>query len=136
MQKKGFRPLLIACTLLWTAGVLYGSLAPGDDLPTGWWAAIPYFDKIVHFIFYAGEASLLLLWFEPRGWRKGWVVGAVIAASAGIEWIQGEYINRANEPIDLIANTLGAFSGLGIAPLLRRWIVTPLFGADSRETSR
>lgn len=31
---------------LWTVGVLYGSLAPGDDLPSaGWFDWIPYFDK-------------------------------------------------------------------------------------------
>ncbi len=37
---------------LWTVGVLYGSLAPGDDMPSaGWFDWIPYFDKVVHWGF-------------------------------------------------------------------------------------
>ena len=38
---------------LWSVGVLYGSLAPGNDLPSaGWFDWIPYFDKVVDWSFY------------------------------------------------------------------------------------
>ena len=53
MHKPHYKFVLTLLLVLWTAGVLYGSLAPGDDLPpAGWLAMIPYFDKVVHFGFY------------------------------------------------------------------------------------
>ena len=49
MHKPRYKFVLTLLLVLWTAGVLYGSLAPGDDLPpAGWLAMIPYFDKVVH----------------------------------------------------------------------------------------
>ena len=64
---------------LWTVGVLYGSLAPGDDLPSaGWFDWIPYFDKVVHWGFYFGETLLLLLRFNQgmilRQYKAIWVM--------------------------------------------------------------
>ena len=106
--------------LLWTAGVLYGSLAPGDDLPTGWFAWIPHFDKAVHFGFYAGEMILLLLLFNPPTWRRGGVLLLVIAASALIEYLQGAYFGRSKDGWDLLANAVGALCGLLAAPWLAR----------------
>ena len=43
MHKPRYKFVLTLLLVLWTAGVLYGSLAPGDDLPpAGWLAMIPY----------------------------------------------------------------------------------------------
>lgn len=132
MRNNGYKFALTFLWLGWTALVLYGSLAPGDELPTGWFADIPHFDKLVHFGFYAGEVSLLLLLFRPRGWNKLWVLLPVIGGSALIEYLQGAYFGRSNDPWDLAANTVGALTGLGLAPLLRRWVFGPLFGLDRR----
>lgn len=130
MSNKSYKRLLIFCTVLWTAVVLYGSLAPGDDLPpTGWLAWIPHFDKVVHFIFYAGQTTLLLLLFEPRGWRKLLVIIPVIGFSALIEYLQGRYFDRSNDSWDLLANTLGACSALMLAPLLKRTLLSRIFPA-------
>ena len=61
MHKPRYKFVLILLLVLWTAGVLYGSLAPGDDLPpAGWLAMIPYFYKVVHVGFYFGETLLVL----------------------------------------------------------------------------
>mgnify|MGYP003202982732 CR=1 FL=1 len=77
---------------LWTVGVLYGSLAPGDDMPSaGWFDWIPYFDKVVHWGFYFGETLLLLLRFNPQGWHRGAVVIGVILCSGGIELVQSRF---------------------------------------------
>ncbi len=122
MRNNRYKVGLTFLWLLWTAGVLYGSLAPGDDLPSGWFAWIPHFDKGVHFGFYAGEMALLLLLFNPPTWRRGGVLLLVIAASALIEYLQGAYFGRSNDRWDLLANAVGALCGLLIAPLLQRWI--------------
>lgn len=50
---------------------------------------IPYFDKVVHFGFYFGETLLVLLLFEPRGWRRWTAVAAVILCSGAVELVQG-----------------------------------------------
>ena len=90
MHKPRYKFVLTLLLVLWTAGVLYGSLAPGDDLPpAGWLAMIPYFDKVVHFGFYFGETLLVLLLFEPRGWRRWTAVAAVILCSGAVELVQG-----------------------------------------------
>ena len=122
MRNNRYKFLLTFLWLLWTAGVLYGSLAPGDDLPSGWFAWIPHFDKLVHFGFYAGEMALLLLLFDPPTWRRGGILLLVIAASALIEYLQGAYFDRSNDGWDLLANSIGALTGLLAAPLLQRCI--------------
>ena len=90
----------------------------GDDLPSGWFAWIPHFDKGVHFGFYAGEMALLLLLFNPPTWRRGGVLLLVIAASALIEYLQGAYFAARMTGGDMLANAVGALCGLLIAPLL------------------
>lgn len=109
---------------LWSVGVLYGSLAPGNDLPSaGWFDWIPYFDKVVHWSFYFGETLLLLLRFNPRGWRRAAVVCAVILCSGGIEFIQGALGYRSKDLFDFIANSCGALCGLIAAPGISRWMI-------------
>lgn len=132
MRNSRYPVALTFLWLFWTALVLYGSLAPGDDLPTGWWTKIPYFDKGVHFCFYAGEASLSWLLFRPQGWKRWGVLLVVIAASAGIEYLQGAYFNRSRDWGDLLANVAGTLAAIVLAPVLHRWIFEPLFGPDPR----
>lgn len=112
---KGIFPkqLLIALILLWTALILYGSLAPGAALPgVQWWSAIPYFDKAVHFIFYLVQTLLLLFLFDAKTWRaKLQVIAAVIIFSAVIELLQKLFFSRSGDLADLAANTAGALAG-------------------------
>ena len=123
MHKPHYKFVLTLLLVLWTAGVLYGSLAPGDDLPpAGWLAMIPYFDKVVHFGFYFGETLLVLLLFEPRGWRR-WTAGAaVILCSGAVELVQGALGYRSKDFWDFVANSSGALFAVAVAPLLQRFV--------------
>ena len=123
MHKPHYKFVLTLLLVLWTAGVLYGSLAPGDDLPPAWWLAmIPYFDKVVHFGFYFGETLLVLLLFEPRGWRRWTAVAAVILCSGAVELVQGALGYRSKDFWDFVANSSGALVAVAVAPLLQRFV--------------
>lgn len=127
MHKPRYKFVLTLLLVLWTAGVLYGSLAPGDDLPpAGWLAMIPYFDKVVHFGFYFGETLLVLLLFEPRGWRRWTAVVAVILCSGAVELVQGALGYRSKDFWDFVANSSGALVAVAAAPLLQRFVKRPL----------
>ena len=123
MHKPRYKFVLTLLLVLWTAGVLYGSLAPGDDLPpAGWLAMIPYFDKVVHFGFYFGETLLVLLLFEPRGWRRWTAVAAVLLGSGAVELVQGALGYRSKDFWDFVANSSGALVAVAVAPLLQRFV--------------
>lgn len=123
MRKATYRNLLILAVILWTALVLYGSLASGDSLPSsGWLKGIPNLDKLVHFVFYAGETTLLVLLFDLWGWRKLFVWLPVVAGSALIEYLQGAYFGRSCDAWDLMANILGASFALWLSAYIRRLI--------------
>lgn len=123
MHKPHYKFVLTLLLVLWTAGVLYGSLAPGDDLPpAGWLAMIPYFDKVVHFGFYFGKTLLVLLLFEPRGWRRWTAVAAVILCSGAVELVQGALGYRSKDFWDFVANSSGALVAVAVAPLLQRFV--------------
>ena len=123
MHKPHYKFVLTLLLVLWTAGVLYGSLAPGDDLPpAGWLAMIPYFDKVVHFGFYFGETLLVLLLFEPRGWRRWTAVAAVILCSGAVELVQRALGYRSKDFWDFVANSSGALVAVAVAPLLQRFV--------------
>lgn len=127
MHKLRYKFVLTLLLVLWTAGVLYGSLAPGEDLPpAGWLAMIPYFDKVVHFGFYFGETLLVLLLFEPRGWRRWSAVAAVILCSGAVELVQGALGYRSKDFWDFVANSSGALVAVAAAPLLQRFVKWPL----------
>ena len=108
MHKPRYKFVLTLLLVLWTAGVLYGSLAPGDDLPpAGWLAMIPYF---------------VLLLFEPRGWRRWTAVAAVILCSGAVELVQGALGYRSKDFWDFVANSSGALVAVAAAPLLQRFV--------------
>lgn len=123
MHKPRYKFVLTLLLVLWTAGVLYGSLAPGDDLPpAGWLAMIPYFDKVVHFGFYFGETLLVLLLFEPAAGRRWTAVAAVILCSGAVELVQGALGYRSKDFWDFVANSSGALVAVAVAPLLQRFV--------------
>ncbi len=123
MHKPHYKFVLTLLLVLWTAGVLYGSLAPGDDLPpAGWLAMIPSFDQVVHVGYYFGETLLVLLLFEPRGWRRWTAVAAVILCSGAVELVQGALGYRSKDFWDFVANSSGALVAVAVAPLLQRFV--------------
>lgn len=95
------------------------------DLPPGSFN-IPYADKIIHFIFYLGFGFLGALCFRER--TKGSLgIGKtikIVLVSAIVYGIIIEILqytitsDRMAEFGDVLANTLGAFAGIGLI----RWV--------------
>jgi VanZ family protein len=91
---------------LWIVGMLLGcyfSLRPGTDkIPT-----IPHLDKLIHATSYALLAVLAVCLFKPG--RHRWLALFWLVMFGGlIEIAQGLWaINRAADPWDLLANSLG-----------------------------
>lgn len=124
----------MALLCLWTGFILYGSLAPGEDLPPmGWLAWIPQFDKVVHFGFYFGQVLLLTLWLHPRRENRIWVALLAIIFSGAIELVQGEYFERESDLKDLLANSFGALSAVPVARWIDRWVTRKYLGTE-KET--
>lgn len=121
MNTKRRKTIFAVLLILWTAFVLYGSLAPGDELPVrNWWADIPYFDKIAHFGFYFVEMVILLFLFDLRGLRQLWALAAILLFSGTIEILQPIYFGRSGDLYDLITNLLGAMFGIVAVRLIRK----------------
>lgn len=95
------------------------------DLDTGS-LNVPYADKIVHFTFYmvfgvAGSLSLRERTMGNLGLRKTLLIVLVFAILYGILMEVLQYtltMDRMAELGDVLANTLGAFAGIGLI----RWI--------------
>lgn len=113
MENKYIRQISAALLVMWTACIIYGSLAPADELPAlRWWDRIPHLDKVVHFLFYFVETFLLLFFFNPRLWQSRWlIIVSVIAFSAFMELLQQSYFSRTGDLADLAVNTVGALGG-------------------------
>lgn len=87
---------------------------------------IPYADKITHFVFYFVFSVLGCLFVRERTkgvWALGKTMGVVVvlAISYGIVIEVLQYTlteDRMAEFADVLANTLGAFSGIGLV----RWL--------------
>lgn len=130
ITEKTIRRLLAAALCVWTALVLYGSLSPGNDLPSGLWAWIPGFDKIAHFLFYLGEISLLLLVFRPRRIFAGLIVLGVILCSGIIELVQGAYLGRSCDIWDFATNSLGAVCGIFTAHIIDKYLINNILSSN------
>ncbi len=121
MNAKYQKPIFVFLFVVWTIFILYGSLAPSDELPVkNWWADIPYFDKIVHFGFYFVEMVIISFLFNLRRLKLLWGIIAILLFSGAIECFQPLYFNRSGNLYDLIANMLGALCGLIAVKLIRK----------------
>lgn len=136
MTVKSYKVTVRIALILWTLLVLYGSLAPGSDLPMkSWWGSIPHFDKLVHFGFYFVETLLLILGFYySRMSVKVLMVLAVVIFSGFIEVLQGAFFGRSRDVSDLVANTLGVLCAPGAAVFVHR-MVCRLPGLSDRDRS-
>ena len=92
--------------VLWIVGMLLGcylSLRPGSEkIPI-----IPHLDKLIHATSYALLAVLAVCLFKPG--RNRWLALLWLVLLGGlIEIAQGLWaVNRAADPWDLLANSLG-----------------------------
>jgi len=87
------------------------SLIPLPELPL-----LPGTDK-AHHLFAYGVLVFPVALHRPRGWL--YIAVGFIAWSGVIELVQ-PYVNRYAEWLDLLANSVGVFSGVLLASVVRR----------------
>ena len=101
-----------AFAIVWSSLITILFFLPGSALPKENWLGDIYFDKWVHFGFFA---VLLFSWaaaFEVRS-KWMWLLLAAIVYGAAVEFIQRDWVpNRDFDLYDLLADTLGAIAGL------------------------
>jgi len=97
--------------ILWTLGILAGCSIPGKDLPT---IRIASFDKVAHFVVFAGFGWLWMRALRESGRRQVWyVLGAGFAYAVLTEIYQGLLpFERTPDPMDALANSIGLLAGV------------------------
>ena len=107
----------------WAGCIIYLSLLPGGAGMLTWFG-IPHFDKVLHLggygllTFLASLASYKETGVSKK--RDWWIAGICSLMGIGLE--VGQYVmhaGRSFEGLDMVANVLGVFAGLLIAPW--RW---------------
>jgi VanZ family protein len=79
-------------------------------------AAAHLWDKSLHFTAYFGLAAMATMVLE-RGRRLAWALLGIVALGGVLEILQA-LTGRDAEWSDMLANSLGALSGLGVAAAL------------------
>ncbi len=110
--------------LLWALLILVLCLLPGDRLPEWGWFDLLDLDKLVHALLFFGQTVLLASAFLGMGRPQqalGWAVGLAVAFGLGTELLQGlEALGRRTDPVDMLANSIGALAGAWFIALRRR----------------
>lgn len=98
--------------LLWPAlaVVMYGQLEPAEELPDLGW------DKLLHFTAYFGLALLATLAWGRR--VQVFMICILVVVLGGVMELLQLLVGRDAEWGDLVANTLGAGLGTGLAALM------------------
>lgn len=119
-----------ACIGLALASVSFAvgvsALAYGGKLPT-WIPAAPGFDKLGHFVIFAGVAFFAdgALGYRALLRRAPWLrLGPVLVwvPVAIDEWAQRFSTRRTPELLDLLADTLGVVIGAWVSFAIHRWL--------------
>ncbi|MDR0385588.1 MAG: VanZ family protein [Prevotellaceae bacterium] len=103
--------------ILWIIVIVVACLTPGDKIPEVlFFAKIPHFDKIAHFMMYFIFTLFLMSGFSRQYGRastKAYVSSLIYAFILGmiIEFIQ-EKVERSFDIYDMIANTSGIIVSL------------------------
>jgi VanZ family protein len=107
------RPRLwLALWGLLVAGVIVGSLLPGDELPAPPFAG---FDKLEHAFGYGVLSAYGVMLFARRRTQAWAAVGLVVLGMA-IEIAQARWTSsRSGDPTDVLADLVGVLAGLSIA---------------------
>ena len=107
--------------LVWAAVILVLTSIPNPSTPID---AVGGIDKVVHLLLYAvlGALATRAAWSPAHGWRSAAIVlGVVLVFAALDEWHQGFIPGRSSDPLDWVADAIGALSGtlLVVRALLR-----------------
>lgn len=78
------------------------------------------FDKLAHMGLFAGFVLTQVVAFRKQVFLRGlnryagrWAVVIALVYGAGLELMQGQlFISRTSDPLDFLANAMGAFFGL------------------------
>ncbi|WP_083926298.1 VanZ family protein [Neolewinella persica] len=109
--------------------LLLGSVLPGSKLPSiPDWTTLFSPDKVAHFGAYGLFALLLSVFFSERRTRWAILLAVFVAAlfGAAMEILQGiSGTGRSFDPVDMVANLLGAIVG-GLTFLLYQLLKTRL----------
>jgi VanZ family protein len=106
--------LTVASRYLFWPGVIL--IAWGELRSRPLEAAAHLWDKSLHFTAYFGLAAMAAMVLES-GRRLVWAILGVVALGGALEILQG-LTGRDAEWSDMLANTLGALSGCGVAMAL------------------
>jgi VanZ family protein len=110
----------MAVPLLWAAIIFFAYSIPGNDLAyTDPWDILK-FDKIVHFTLFAVFVLVLVIAFKKQRqirfvhfYSRAYAVSIAILYGTALELVQGIFfIGRFSDPLDFVANAIGAFGGL------------------------
>lgn len=119
------RPLRLAALWQGLAWLLLGaavwlSLGPTGAVDAAWVLPFPYHDKLGHFLAYAA----LMLWFAGLYRREHHLLVAQYLFIFGMlmELFQGGLTHRSADFGDMLANSAGILTGLGLAAAgLAQW---------------
>lgn len=105
--------------ILWAGVIMWLCLIPGKSLPQWHWFDMLDLDKTVHAGMFFVLALLLAQAFVGNGSPTRYLLWAVlISAAYGVstEVMQGlEALGRRADPLDMLANTIGACASAGYA---------------------
>ena len=115
--------LVLAVTLLPAPWPPNAAEAPFGVLNPSTWTAVATWRDGTMFEFIANVAMFVPIGLIAARYLRGWMrILGPIALTVGIEIVQIPLADRISDPRDLIANTIGALIGLGLANLV---VVSP-----------
>jgi VanZ family protein len=107
--------------ILWTAIIFVLLVMPAKDIPSISVLGRIHFDKFVHFCLFG---TLVALWTIPYASRHSaekntrfFLLVCLISSAfgAGMEWVQLKFTDRDYENMDIVADTVGAITGMIIS---------------------
>jgi VanZ family protein len=100
--------------IVWLGLVIFASLAPSDKLPD--FQLFKHADKVIHFSIYCGLSLLSVPSFlKVRNYKRSYFYTVIFSVIIGflMEYLQYTMSNgRSAEISDIIANCMGAFTGI------------------------
>jgi len=100
---------------------------PGDELPTGFFSRIPYFDKFVHLTMFLLLTGLFCYPFVKQEAVTGKldiylrITFYAIAYGIIMEFVQKYFVrNRSFDVVDILFDTAGSFTGLLVTKRIER----------------
>jgi len=112
----------MAVPIVWAAVIFFVYSIPGGDIVYQDIWSLFRFDKFVHVAVFAMWVNVLIVAFKKQGTNRylktnARIVALFFALAYGglLEYYQSKwFIDRTSDSMDFVANTMGAFAGLGL----------------------